>query len=322
MQTSCLRSPNETGGLGVQYHLAKMPNESKFRKIPGSICAPLGFSAAAVFCDIKRLGTGKGSEKGNKRDLALIVSDAPAVVAGMFTSNQVCAAPVKVSARNAKRSSARAIVINSGNANACTGRQGMRDAEAMTRLTAEALAALHRHQSRRGPAVTDGRYKKIAANEVLVGSTGRIGVAMPMRNVAQGITACSRSLKRSPKNARDVAEAIMTSDTRRKEIAVEFKLGGKTVRIGGVCKGAGMIQPQLTQSLHATMLAFITTDVAIESSFLKDALKVACDQSFNRVTVDGDMSTNDTVIALANGLAGNRQARQSFALSDEISGGA
>jgi glutamate N-acetyltransferase/amino-acid N-acetyltransferase len=128
---------------------------------------------------------------------------------------------------------------------------------------------------------------------------------MPMRNVAQGIRACSGLLKRSPKNARDVAEAIMTSDTRRKEIAVEFKLAGKSVRIGGVCKGAGMIQPQLTQSLHATMLAFITTDVLIESGFLKSALKVACGESFNRITVDGDMSTNDTVIVLANGLAGN-----------------
>ncbi len=266
---------------------------TEFKTISGSICAPLGFRAAAVFCDIKRLGTGKGSEKGKKRDLALIVSEAPAVVAGMFTSNQVCAAPVKVSARNAKRSSARAIVVNSGNANACTGRQGMRDAEAMTRMAAEALSK-------------SGLTKRIPANEVLVGSTGRIGVPMPMQNVTRGIRACSMVLKRSSKNARDVAEAIMTSDTRRKEIAVEFKLGGKPVRIGGVCKGAGMIQPQLTQSLHATMLAFITTDASIESATLKNALKVACNESFNRVTVDGDMSTNDTVIVLANGLAGNR----------------
>src|SRR3954471_5815775 len=112
-----------------------MPNKSKFKQIPGSICAPLGFKAAAVFCDIKRLGTGKGSEKGKKDDLALIVSDVPAAVAGMFTSNRVCAAPVKLSARNAARKSARAIVVNSGNANACTGDQGMRDAKAMAHLT-------------------------------------------------------------------------------------------------------------------------------------------------------------------------------------------
>jgi glutamate N-acetyltransferase/amino-acid N-acetyltransferase len=283
-----------------------MPNKPKFKEIPGSICAPLGFRAAAVFCDIKRLGTGKGSDKGKKRDLALIVSDAPAAVAGMFTSNQVCAPPVKISARNAGRSSARAIVVNSGNANACTGRQGMRDAEAMTRMAAEALSKA-------------GLTKRIEVNDVLVGSTGRIGVAMPMRNVAQGIRACAGLLKRSPKNARDVAEAIMTSDTRRKEIAVEFKLGGKRVRIGGVCKGAGMIQPQLTQSLHATMLAFITTDVLIESAFLKSALKVACDESFNRITVDGDMSTNDTVIVLANGLAENRRL-QTFAQGYGLAG--
>ena len=130
-----------------------MPNEKGFKEIPGSICAPLGFRAAAVFCDIKRLGTGKGSEKGKKRDLALIVSDVPAVVAGMFTSNQVCAAPVKVSARNARRSSARAIVVNSGNANACTGQQGMRDAEAMTKMTAEAVAALYERRNQNGSAV-------------------------------------------------------------------------------------------------------------------------------------------------------------------------
>jgi glutamate N-acetyltransferase / amino-acid N-acetyltransferase len=116
--------------------------KNSFRKIPGSICAPLGFNAAAVFCDIKRLGTGKGSEKGQKRDLALIVSDVPAAVAGMFTSNQVCAAPVKVSAKNAARNFARAIVVNSGNANACTGKQGRRDAEEMTRATARAVAGV------------------------------------------------------------------------------------------------------------------------------------------------------------------------------------
>src|SRR5436309_9155649 len=113
-----------------------MPNEKAFKTISGSICAPRGFKAAAVFCDIKKLGTGKGSEKGRKRDLALIVSDVPAAVAGMFTTNQVCAAPVKVSAKNAARDFARGIVVNSGNANACTGEQGIKDAEEMTRAVA------------------------------------------------------------------------------------------------------------------------------------------------------------------------------------------
>src|SRR4051812_11112955 len=120
-----------------------MPPTETFKEIPGSICAPLGFKAAAVFCDIKRLGTGKGSEKGPKRDLALIVSDVPAAVAGMFTSNQVCAAPVKVSSKHAAGNSARAIVVNSGNANACTGEQGIKDAQEMVRVAAQAVAAVY-----------------------------------------------------------------------------------------------------------------------------------------------------------------------------------
>ena len=257
-----------------------------FREIPGSICAPLGFKAAATFCDIKRIGTGKGSEKGQKRDLALIVSDVSAAVAGMFTTNQVCAAPVKVSAERAARRTARAIVVNSGNANACTGARGMTDARRMTEIAARELS--------------------LAPNDVLVCSTGRIGVTLPMVNVARGISQCAPRLVRSVRHAHAAAEAIMTSDTRRKEIAVEIKIGGSAVRIGGICKGAGMIEPRMSRTLHATMLAFITSDVAIESSALKRALDIATGQSFNRITVDGDMSTNDSVIMLANGLAGNK----------------
>ena len=259
-----------------------MRPRNEFKTISGSICAPLGFKAAAVFCDIKKIGTGKGSEKGRKDDLALIVSDVPASAAGMFTTNQVRAAPVKVSARRAAKNLTRAIVVNSGNANACTGKQGMRDAERMTKITAKVL--------------------KLKSSDVLVCSTGRIGVPMPMKNVERGIRACAPLLRRSTINARQVAEAIMTSDTRRKEIAVEFKIGRSTVRIGGICKGAGMIQPGM-----ATMLAFLTTDAAIELNQLKRALKVAVEQSFNRITVDGEMSTNDSVIMLANGLANNRR---------------
>jgi glutamate N-acetyltransferase/amino-acid N-acetyltransferase len=257
--------------------------KTSWRKIPGSVCAPLGFKAAAVFCDIKRLGTGKGSEKGRKRDLALIVSDVPAAVAGMFTANQVCAAPVKVSAKNAARKFARGIVVNSGNANACTGKRGLDDAALMTELAAKQIGC--------------------ASGEILVGSTGRIGVSMPMANVKRGIAEAAKRLKHSVASARDAAEAIMTSDTRRKEIAIEFKMDGAPVRIGGICKGAGMIQPQMTP--HATMLGFITTDAAVQSDQLKKALQRAVAQSFNRITVDGDMSTNDTVLLLANGLAGN-----------------
>src|SRR3954463_9205888 len=283
-------------------------NES-FRKIPGSICAPRGFKAAAVFCDIKRLGTGKGSEKGQKRDLALIVSDVPAAVAGMFTANQVCAAPVKVSAKNARAKFARAIIVNSGNANACTGKRGLRDAEEMTRVTANAVGAVNdggNREQKKQSAVTGRRYR-ITAREVLVGSTGRIGVPMPMANVNRGIRDAAQRLARSHAAARDAAEAIMTSDTRRKEVAIEFDLGGVPVRIGGICKGAGMIQPQMTP--HATMLGFITTDAAVDPDYLKRALEYAVGQSFNRITVDGDMSTNDTVLVLANGLAGNQKIK-------------
>src|SRR5437763_4727455 len=135
--------------------------KNPFRQVPGSICAPRGFKCAAVFCDIKKLGTGKGSEKGQKRDLALIVSDAAAAVAGIFTTNQVCAAPVKISRQRAARKFARAIVVNSGNANACTGQQGLRDARRMSQLAAKSLS--------------------INESDVLVCSTGRIGVAMPMK---------------------------------------------------------------------------------------------------------------------------------------------
>jgi glutamate N-acetyltransferase/amino-acid N-acetyltransferase len=261
-----------------------MSHSKIFKRIEGSICAPQGFKAAAVFCDIKRLGTGKGSEKGRKRDLGLIVSDASAAVAGMFTTNQVCAAPVKLSASRAAKRFARAIVVNSGNANACTGRQGIADAKRMTKTAAAVL--------------------KLREGDVLVCSTGRIGVLMPMKNVERGIRACAPLLARSETNARQAAEAIMTTDTCRKEIGIELKIGTSTVRIGGICKGAGMIQPGMA-ARHATMLAFITTDVAIEPKLLKHALRIAVEQSFDRITVDGDMSTNDSVIALANGFARN-----------------
>ena len=271
----------------------------QFKEISGSIVAPQGFLASGVFCDIKRLGTGKGSNKGQKRDLALIVSEVPATVAGMFTTNQVCAAPVKVCVERVKKGVAQAIVVNSGNANACTGKQGLADARAMT-----ALLAKHLH---------------MPTEHVLVGSTGRIGMTMPMANIRAGISEAVALLDNSPKNAAHAAEAIMTSDTRPKQIAVEFKLGGKTVRIGGICKGAGMIQPGMSATgarpaalpLHATMLCFITTDAAIDAKILQTALQEAVANSFNRITVDGDMSTNDTVLVLANGLAENKNIQHS-----------
>jgi glutamate N-acetyltransferase/amino-acid N-acetyltransferase len=271
-----------------------------FKEVPGSVVAPKGFKTAGVFCDIKRLGTGKGSQKGQKRDLALLVSEAPATVAGMFTTNQVCAAPVKVCVERVKCGMARAIVVNSGNANACTGKQGLADAREMVEFTERAL--------------------NLPRGSALVGSTGRIGVTLPMDNVRAGIIEAGVELGSSMEHAANAAEAIMTSDTRPKQIAVEFKLDGKMVRIGGMCKGAGMIQPGMSATgkrpaalpnggLHATMLCFITTDVLIESKTLQTALQEAVAQSFNRITVDGDMSTNDTVLMLANGLAGNKNLK-------------
>lgn len=267
----------------------------KFKNVEGAVIAPQGFRTAGVFCDIKRLGTGKGSDKGPKRDLTLIVSDEPCAVAGMFTTNQICAAPVKVCVARVAKGIAQAVVVNSGNANACTGKQGMKDALAMVRLTEKTLG------------LKDGY--------ALVGSTGRIGVNLPMEQVKSGILATAPLLGNTHAHAAQAVEAIMTSDTRPKQIAVEFKLGGKTVRLGGMCKGAGMIQPgmsatgarpaALPQGLHATMLGFITTDAAIEAKALQAALREVVAHSFNRITVDGDMSTNDTVLVLANGLAGN-----------------
>jgi glutamate N-acetyltransferase/amino-acid N-acetyltransferase len=269
-----------------------------FKEILGSIVAPRGFLASGVFCDIKKLGTGKGSNKGMKRDLALIVSETPATIAGMFTTNQVCAAPVKVCIERAKRGSAQVVVVNSGNANACTGKQGLADAREMVSFTERAL-----------------NFPKDSA---LVGSTGRIGVTMPMDNVRAGIIEAATLLGGKIENANHAAEAIMTSDSRPKQIAIEFLLGGKKVRIGGICKGAGMIQPGMSPTgarpailphggLHATMLCFITTDAAIDPKVLQMALNEAVAHSFNRITVDGDMSTNDTVLVLANGLAGNKK---------------
>ena len=268
--------------------------KTKLTEVPGSILAPRGFRAASVFCDIKRLGTGKGSDKGKKRDLALIVSEAPATAAGMFTTNQACAAPVKVCVQRVKKGRAQAIVVNSGNANACTGKEGLQDAIEMARFTERAL--------------------NLPQGSALVGSTGRIGVTLPMDNVRAGIIEAAALLGSTAGHAAQASEAIMTSDTRSKQVAVEFKLGGKVVRIGGICKGAGMIQPGMSATgnrpgatpLHATMLCFITSDAAVEAKVLQAALREAVANGFNRITVDGDMSTNDTVLVLANGLAGNR----------------
>ena len=272
---------------------ATLPEMKSFHSIDGSIVAPQGFLTAGLFCDVKRLGTGKGSNKGQKRDLAVIVSEVPATAAGMFTTNQICAAPVKVCVDHIADGKAQAVVINSGNANACTGPRGLKDAQEMAALLAEELL--------------------LQPEDVLVGSTGRIGLELPMPNIRAGIRQIAKELDDAPTAAHHAAEAIMTSDTRPKEIAVEFKLGGQTVRLGGIAKGAGMIQPGMSPTgarpasmpLHATMLAYLTTDAKIPAGALRKCLLEAVASSFNCITVDGDMSTNDTVLLLANGLANN-----------------
>lgn len=265
------------------------------KEVEGAVVAPKGFKASGVFCDIKRLGTGKGSEKGQKPDLALIVSEKPCITAGMFTTNQVCAAPVKVCIERVKKGVAQAIVANSGNANACTGEQGLNDAYSMAEEAALLLGLKKEH--------------------VLVASTGRIGVLMPMENVKKGIRMAVDHLSSDISAADAAATAIMTSDTRPKKIAVQVNIADTVVTVGGICKGAGMIHPGMSPNgkrpasmpgkLHATMLCFITTDVAIERDSLQFALEEAVARSFNKITVDGDMSTNDTVLILANRMAGN-----------------
>ncbi|MDK2964054.1 MAG: glutamate N-acetyltransferase / amino-acid N-acetyltransferase [Verrucomicrobiota bacterium] len=229
---------------------------------------PQGFSAAGISAGIKKKNS----------DMALIVSETPAVSAAVFTTNQIKAAPVKWDLRVVKHDCAQAIVMNSGNANACTGVQGMTDTEVMAALTAGKLG--------------------IQPLNVFVCSTGTIGKPLPMEKISAGIEKLFEHL--SPENGMDAAEAMMTTDRVSKTVTAEIEIKGKPVRITGLAKGSGMIEPNM-----ATMLAFILTDAAVEKHGLQCLLRVAADSSFNRITVDGDRSTNDSVICLANGMAGN-----------------
>jgi len=238
--------------------------------IPGSVTSPKGFQAAGIAAGIKASGN---------KDLALIFSETPCSAAGVFTLNRVKAAPVFVTQERLRDGRAQAVVVNSGNANCCTGAQGMADARRMAEVTAEAL--------------------KLRAEDVLVGSTGVIGVPLPMGVVEKGIRRVVLAL--SPTGGDDAAEAIMTTDTVPKKAAVRAEVGGGTVTLGGMAKGAGMIAPNM-----GTMLSFLTTDAEVEPGLLRSLLKGAVDRSYNVVTVDGDTSTNDTVILMANGASGVR----------------
>lgn len=239
----------------------------------GGVTSPLGFQAAGVCAGLKR---------SQAPDMALIYSGTPCSFSGTFTSNLFPAAPVQLCReRVLRQEKIQAVIINSGVANACTGIEGYANAEKMAELTAREL--------------------KIDPGMVMVSSTGRIGNQLPMDKIEHGIVLAAKALR--PDGGAEAAEAIMTTDTKPKEIALSFVSGDRKVTIGGMCKGAGMIAPKMTVP-HATMLCYITTDCAISGELLGSMLGEAVDDSFNKVIVDGDMSTNDTVIVMANGASG------------------
>lgn len=235
--------------------------------------APAGFEAAGISCDVR----GKNNQR---LDLALIYSTLPCSAAGTFTRNAVKAAPVRICKQVlAAGADVRGIVANSGNANSCTGEQGMADARRMAAEAARACGA--------------------APESFLVGSTGRIGEPLPMDRIVGGIVRAAAEKAAGLDGWQRAAEAILTSDTRAKVVTAKLAFGGQTVTVSGIAKGAGMIQPNM-----ATMLAYLVTDAAVSGPFLRETLVAAVNSSFNCITVDGDMSTNDTVLLLANGAAG------------------
>ncbi|MBR4450364.1 MAG: bifunctional ornithine acetyltransferase/N-acetylglutamate synthase [Clostridia bacterium] len=239
--------------------------------IDGGVCAAKGFTAGGIHCGIRK-------NKG-KKDLSLIYSEVPASAAAVYTTNLVKGAPLAVTKKHISDGFAQAIICNSGNANTCNA-DGMEIAEKMSALTADALG--------------------IKSDDIVVASTGVIGEKLDITPIAQGIPGLVKSLKQD--GSADAAEGIMTTDTVKKEVAVEFEIGGKTCRIGGIAKGSGMIHPNM-----ATMLVFITTDAAISPEMLQTALSGDIKNTFNMVSVDGDTSTNDMVTVLANGMAGNEE---------------
>ena len=244
--------------------------------VKGGITAPKGFLASGIKAGIKKSGNA---------DLALLYSEAPAVAAGIFTTNVFKASPVKLSIANLRNKTHQAIVVNSGNANCANGRQGDVDALSMAGYIAKGMA--------------------LGRKEVLVASTGIIGHRLPVKKIEAKVPELILSL--SAKGGNDLAKAIMTTDTVKKEIAVKIKMGGVVVTIGGAAKGVGMIHPLMKKAgRHATMIGFITTDASISKKMLESALSDAADRSFNMISVDGDMSTNDSLFIMANGLAGNK----------------
>lgn len=240
------------------------------KKLSGNVTAPLGFLAAGEHIGVKR----------KRRDLALIKCEVPATAAGVFTQNRVKAAPVLWNHKKVL-GKINGLVVNSGNANACTGDEGARNVERMAETYAECLG--------------------VDKDSILVASTGVIGVQLPMETITIGIKNTFPQLGKGEPASSNAAEGIMTTDKFPKEIAIETEISGEPVRIGGIAKGSGMIHPNM-----ATMLAFITTDANIDRELLQKALKESVADSYNMISVDGDTSTNDSVIVLASGLAKNR----------------
>ena len=242
-----------------------------FKMIPGGICAPAGFSAAGVHCGIRH--------NHSKLDLALIKADVRCAGAGCYTTNKVYGAPITVDREHLKDGYAQAIVVNSGNANTCAP-NGIELAKETCEIVAKELG--------------------ISADDVLPSSTGVIGQAMSIEPFAKGIPEAAAKLAATEAGSHDAATAIMTTDTHSKEVSIEFTIGGKTCRMGAIAKGSGMIHPNM-----ATMLLFITTDAKVEPAVLQAALSSVVPATFNQISVDGDTSTNDMCIVLANGMAGN-----------------
>ncbi len=242
-------------------------------KIDGGICAAEGFYAEGIHSGLRK--------NTSRLDLALIKSVVPCSAAGVFTKNKVFAAPVGVTKKHLKNGKAQAIICNSGNANACTC-DGYKTANETCAALAEAL--------------------DIPEDDVIVASTGVIGISLDTEPIKKGIPTLIDGLTHSVEASDKAASAIMTTDTKKKEFAYSCEIDGKTVKIGGICKGSGMIHPNM-----GTMLCFITTDCAVSPDVLQDCLKRAIDDTYNMVTVDGDTSTNDTVVVLASGLSGNRE---------------
>lgn len=242
-----------------------------YTSIPGGVTAAQGFLASGVHCGIRK--------NKSKRDLALLYSPTLCSAAAVYTKNKVKSAPIHICRRHLEDGRAQAVIVNSGNANTCNA-DGEQKALRMCEVAAEQL--------------------HIDIHNVLVGSTGVIGQPLPIEPIEAAGGALARALSRE--GGTDAAEAILTTDTVKKEIAVTFPLGGKTVTMGGMAKGSGMIHPNM-----ATMLGFVTTDAAISPEMLQKALSDVVEDSFNMVSVDGDTSTNDTLMVLANGLAGNRE---------------